>query len=84
MRQLNRPAPSCRFRIKSGMTDPASSTFLDSGLRQNDNIGIYYVRIDEIFIHLIDPQDRWTMLIAPAVKLIIAVVLINTIYGINC
>jgi len=55
---------------------------MDSGLRQNDNIGIYYVRIDEISIHLIDPQDRWTMLIAPAVKLIIAVVLINNSYGI--
>jgi len=40
------------------------------------DIGVYYARIDEIPGHLRSQQQRWTILIGPAVKLIIGVVLI--------
>jgi hypothetical protein len=40
------------------------------------DVGLYYVRIDEIPKHLREQQHRWTILISPAVKLLIAIVLI--------
>ena len=40
------------------------------------DVGFYYARIDEIPGHLRTQQQRWTILIGPAVKLVIGVVLI--------
>ena len=40
------------------------------------DVGLYYNRIDEIPKHLRQQQARWTIIIGPAVKLIISVVLI--------
>jgi len=40
------------------------------------DVGLYYVRIDEIPKHLREQQHRWTTLIGPGVKLLIASVLI--------
>jgi hypothetical protein len=40
------------------------------------DVGLYYVRFDEIPKHLREQQHRWTIIIAPVVKLLIAMVLI--------
>ena len=40
------------------------------------DVGLYYIRIDEIPKHLRGQQQRWTLLIGPTVKLFIGVVLI--------
>jgi hypothetical protein len=40
------------------------------------NVGLYYIRIDELPKHLRGQQPRWTILIGPTIKLFIGVVLI--------
>jgi len=40
------------------------------------DVGLYYIRVDEIPKHLREQQHRWNILIVPTIKLLIAIFLI--------